>query len=137
MSEPFAFPRAARTRGRFDLYMSMRGEEVTCFDLEIDESRDLRDDDSFNPIIEDIRCGRYDREGLLAPPGSTSAGARRAGDGGPPPLRSAAPPGLYGLPGLRPANTRSCGSAPCALAGAWPSLRPSKSARMSGSLFDG
>ena len=41
----------------FDLFMNLFGEEVTCFDLEIDESHDWCDDVLFNPIVEDICPG--------------------------------------------------------------------------------
>ena len=76
-----------------------RASIAKCLDTEISLDHDMLDQSNWDAIWRDL--DEYDGR-LLSPPCGTFSSARRAGDGGPKPLRSCVGPGRYGLSHLTP-----------------------------------
>ena len=85
-----------------DVFVRQWGAEIDTYDLEISSSHDLVDEAVWQPIRAKLEDGFY-HGGANAPPCGTFCGNRGFGPG-PRVLRDEFPPGIYGRPGLRPAE---------------------------------
>ena len=97
----YLFSGPLRPADGFDLYCRQLGFQCQCVDTEISPSHNLLDVDVAEVLDRDL--AHYDGR-LLSPPCSSFSPARKAGDGGPRPLRSVEGPSRYGFSDLSPAE---------------------------------